>query len=122
MTPSSTATAPCPRVTRRWSRITSASSPRIFAEDSLMEWSRPHAIEFAAAIGLGLLGLLMLARGVARSPDARSVVLLGLRGSALAILVVILLDPSRTVETRIPGEKPTAVFLIDGSRSMSLER
>ena len=87
-----------------------------------MEWSRPHAIEFAAAIGLGLLGLLMLARRVARSPDARSIVLLVLRGSALAILVVILLDPIRTIETRIPGEKPTAVYLIDGSRSMSLER
>jgi hypothetical protein len=87
-----------------------------------MEWSRPHAIEFAAAIGLGLLGLLMLARRVARSPDARSVVLLGLRGAALAILVVILLDPIRTIETRIPGEKPTAVYLIDGSRSMTLER
>ena len=55
-----------------------------------MEWSRPHAIESASAIGLGLVGLLLLARRVARSPDARSVVLLGLRGSALAILVLII--------------------------------
>ena len=39
-----------------------------------MEWSRPHAIEFAAALGLGLLGLLLLARrvgAVARRPVAR---------------------------------------------------
>src|SRR4051794_22491018 len=87
-----------------------------------MEWSRPHAVEFAAAVGLGLLGLLMLARRAARSPDARSPVLLALRASAMAVLVLILLDPIRTVETRIPGERPTAVYLVDGSRSMGLER
>ncbi len=87
-----------------------------------MEWSRPHAIEFAAAVGLGLLGLLMLARRTARSPNARSLLLMALRASALGILVLILLDPIRTVETTIPGERPTAVFLIDGSRSMGLER
>ena len=87
-----------------------------------MEWPRPHAIEFAAALGLGLLGVLMLARRAARSSDARSLTLLGLRASALAVLVVILSDPTRTVETRIPGERPTAVFLVDGSRSMGLER
>lgn len=87
-----------------------------------MELTRPHAIEFALAVGLALLGLLMLARRAARSPDARSLALLVLRASALAVLVVILLDPVRTTETRIPGERPTAVFLVDGSRSMGLER
>jgi uncharacterized membrane protein len=87
-----------------------------------MEWSRPHAIEFAAALGLGLLGLLMLARRASRSPDARSLTLVILRASALTILVLILLDPVRTIETRIPGERPTAVYLVDGSRSMGLER
>jgi uncharacterized membrane protein len=87
-----------------------------------MEWSRPHAIEFAAAVGLGLLVLLMLARRVARSSDARSLTLLGLRGLALAILIGILLDPVETIETRIPGERPTAFLLVDASRSMGLER
>jgi uncharacterized membrane protein len=87
-----------------------------------MEWSRPNAIEFATAVGLALFGLLMLARRAARSPDARSFLLVLLRASALAVLVTILLDPVRTIETRTPGERPAAVFLIDGSRSMGLER
>ncbi len=87
-----------------------------------MEWSRPHAMEYAAALGLGLAGALLLARRAARSPDARSLVLVALRGSALAILVLILLDPVRVATTRVPGERPEAVFLYDGSRSMALER
>jgi uncharacterized membrane protein len=87
-----------------------------------MEWSRPNAIEFIAAVGLASLALLMLARRVARSPEARSLTLVLLRATALAVLVAILLDPVRTIETRIPGDRPTAVFLVDGSRSMGLER
>ena len=87
-----------------------------------MEWSRPHSLEFAAALGLGLLGLIFLARRAARSPDARSLVLVALRASALLVLVLILLDPVETTESRLPGEKPTAVLLVDSSRSMGLER
>jgi uncharacterized membrane protein len=87
-----------------------------------MEWFRARPVEFAAVLGLGLFGLLLLARRAARSPGARSMTLLALRATTLAVLMVILLDPVRTTETRIPGEKPSAVYLIDGSRSMSLER
>jgi hypothetical protein len=87
-----------------------------------MEWIRPHPTEFAAAVGLGLLGLLILARRAARSPDAKSLAFLALRGSALGVLVLILLEPVWTIETRIPGERPTAIYLVDGSRSMGLER
>ena len=87
-----------------------------------MVWSHPHPGEFAAAVGLGLIGLVLLARRLARSTDARSLTLAGLRAASLVLLVMILLDPVRTVETRIPGERPNAVFLVDGSRSMSLER
>lgn len=87
-----------------------------------MEWSRPNPIEFAVLVGLSLAALLMLARRASRSPGARSWVLVVLRGLALAILVLILLDPVRTTETRIPGDRPTAILLVDGSRSMSLER
>jgi hypothetical protein len=86
-----------------------------------MEWSRPYPIEFSLAVGLGLAGLLMLAWRVARSPDARSLVIVALRSSALVILILILLDPIRKVDTKIPGERPTAIYLIDGSRSMGLE-
>jgi uncharacterized membrane protein len=87
-----------------------------------MEWSHPNPMEFSAAIGLVSLALLMLARRAARSPDARSLLLVALRASALAVLVAILLDPVRTIETTIPGDRPTAIFLVDGSRSMGLER
>jgi hypothetical protein len=86
-----------------------------------MEWSHPHPVEFAAALALGLAGLLLLAVRVARSRDARSLVVVGLRASSLVVLVLILLDPINRTETRIPGERPTAIFLNDGSRSMSLE-
>ena len=88
----------------------------------LVEWIRPGPIEFAAILGVALLGLLMLARRSARSRDARSLVLLILRASALAVLVLILLDPVRTTESRLPGDRPSAVYLTDGSRSMGLER
>jgi len=87
-----------------------------------MEWSRPHAAESALALALGLLGALLLARRAARSPGARSWALLGLRAASLAVVVLILLDPVRVAETRIPVERPSAVFLFDGSRSMGLER
>ena len=87
-----------------------------------MEWSHPHPVELAAALSLGLVGLLLLSRRAARSRDARSLVLVGLRATVLAVLVVILLDPVRVVTNQTPGDRPRAVFLTDGSRSMSLEQ
>ena len=87
-----------------------------------MEWSRSNPIEFALAVGFALFALLILARRTARTADARSLLLTGLRASALAVLVAILIDPVETTRRRLPGERPTAVYLVDGSRSMGLER
>jgi hypothetical protein len=40
----------------------------------------------------------------------------------LALLFVILLEPVRVTETQLPDRLPTAVFLVDRSRSMALEQ
>jgi uncharacterized membrane protein len=87
-----------------------------------MEWSHSDSAGTYIALGLGLAGLLLLARRFAAAPSARGLVLTLLRGSALAILVVILLNPVRVSESRRPGRKPGAVLLVDNSRSMGLER
>jgi hypothetical protein len=62
----------------------------------------------------------LLARWFATVPSARSVPLLGLRAAILALLFLILLEPVRVTETRLPEEPPSAVFLVDRSRSMAL--
>ena len=86
-----------------------------------MEFSRSDPIGFALLVGTGLAVLLLLSRRSSRLPGARDGTLLALRAAALAVLVFILLDPVRLSETRQPGRKPEAIFLIDSSRSMGLE-
>ena len=54
-------------------------------------------------------------------PSARGLVLISLRVLTLGILVLILLNPIRIDRELRPGLPPTAIFLVDGSRSMSLE-
>ena len=85
-------------------------------------WSHPHiAALFYLLLALGLVGLLFLAFRLASAPSARSKALVALRASALGTLVLILLNPTRVQEARQTGPQPGAVFLIDESRSMSLE-
>ena len=48
--------------------------------------------------------------------------LLVLRALALGVLVLILLNPVRVNTTQYRGPEPAAIFLIDESRSMSLEK
>src|ERR1017187_1769732 len=86
-----------------------------------MVWSNPHNNLFFLVLALGLLGLLVLAFRFARAPKARSKALLALRACALGVLVLILLNPTRVREARRTGPTPGAVFLLDESRSMSLE-
>ena len=54
--------------------------------------------------------------------QARAKVLLVLRALALGVLVLILLNPVRVNTTQYRGPEPAAIFLIDESRSMSLEK
>ena len=86
-----------------------------------MAWSHPHDGRFFLALAMGLVGFLVLASRFARDSSARGIVLLVLRALALGVLVLILLNPVRVQETRHRGREPAAVFLLDESRSMSLE-
>jgi uncharacterized membrane protein len=86
-----------------------------------MVWSHPQSALFFLLLGLGLVVLLFLAFRLANAPSARSKALAALRASALGTLVLILLNPTRVQEARRTGPEPGAVFLIDKSRSMSLE-
>ena len=83
--------------------------------------SYPDAFPFYLFLSLGLVGFLLLAFRFAAAASARSKALITLRAAALAILVLILINPVRIREDKRAGPAPMAVFLLDESRSMSLE-
>ncbi len=86
-----------------------------------MTWSPPFDGPFAFVLAVVVAALLLLAFRVGAAPSARSKWLLALRAAALAVLVLILLNPVRVQKVKRAGPAPTAVFLLDESRSMSLE-
>ena len=86
-----------------------------------MVWSHPQSSPFYLLLALVLVSVLFLAFRLASAPRARSKILVALRALALGTLVLILLNPTRVHEARRSGPEPGAVFLIDESRSMSLE-
>ncbi len=86
-----------------------------------MVWSHPHDGRFYLGLAVGLAGLLLLASRLASAPSARGKAIPALRASVLGLLVLILLNPTRVTRTGRPGPTPEAFFLLDESRSMSLE-
>ena len=62
----------------------------------------------------GISGLL---RG--RLPEATAI--FALRSAAIALVVLILLDPVRVEQVEHAGPAPSAIFLVDESQSMTLE-
>lgn len=86
------------------------------------EWASPYSVWVYVGLGLALVVLLLLARRVARSPSARRWPLLVLRAAVLATLVFILLNLVTVSEARLPPRAPEIIYLIDGSRSMALDR
>ncbi|MCU0875962.1 MAG: glutamine amidotransferase [Pirellulaceae bacterium] len=78
------------------------------------------------AVYLGLLAALgvslWLARRWATSPVARGWLPIILRTVVLGVLVVLLLNPIRVSENRSPPKPAEVIFLVDCSRSMSLDR
>ena len=86
-----------------------------------MVWSHPYNSLFFILLALGLAGSLALAFALATAPNARSKAIIVLRALAIGTLVLILLNPSHVRETRQTAPQPTAVFLLDVSRSMGLE-
>ncbi|HEV3022679.1 MAG TPA: vWA domain-containing protein, partial [Pirellulales bacterium] len=87
-----------------------------------LQWSNPYAPELFVLAGLVLFGLLLLARRLSLSPTARSWPLLLLRAAVLGVLLCLLANPVEVSQSRLPPKLPSAVFLVDGSRSMALDR
>jgi uncharacterized membrane protein len=87
-----------------------------------LEWSNPYTPGLFVLAGLVLAGLLLLARRLSLSPTAQSWPLLVLRAAVLGVLVCLLANPVDVSKNRLPPRLPSAVFLIDGSRSMALDR
>src|SRR5208337_747313 len=94
---------------------------RPLVQDQRMTWLPLLDIRFYVVLALALAGLLALAQRLAHGPGALGLGLILLRGLTLSILVLILLNPIRIERDLRPGPPPAAVFLLDGSRSMSLE-
>jgi hypothetical protein len=86
-----------------------------------MTWSHPHDGWFYVAVALGILVFLFLAFRFAESAKARSSLLWALRTAALGVLLLILINPTRVDREKHKGPPPRALYLIDESRSMSLE-
>ena len=86
-----------------------------------MAFSYSDDIHFALVLVSVLTCLLFLAFRFASAPTARSKALVALRAGSLGMLILILLNPVRVLQVKRAGPAPTAVFLIDRSRSMSLE-
>ena len=86
-----------------------------------MAFSYSDDIHFALVLVSVLTCLLFLAFRFASAPTARSKALVALRAGSLGMLILILLNPVRLLQVKRARPAPTAVFLIDRSRSMSLE-
>ncbi len=85
------------------------------------EWSSPYPAWLYVAIAIGLIVLLLIARRAAVSDRLRSWTLFVPRLVVLTLLLGILLNPVHRREHRLPDQPPQVHFLVDASRSMSLE-
>ena len=86
-----------------------------------MIWSHPYDGRFYVGLAAGLVFLLVVAFRFASGPVARGKTLIALRAAALCVLVLILLNPVHVEHVTRAGPPASAIFLIDESRSMSLE-
>jgi hypothetical protein len=86
-----------------------------------MTWSHPYDTRFCLTFAAGLLALVFLAFRLGSRHSARSKSIIALRAAELAVLILIVLNPIKIERVERPGPLPSAIFLIDESRSMSLE-
>src|SRR5690349_7741948 len=86
-----------------------------------MTWSPPLDGRSFLALAAALAALVFIAFRFAPAAGARRGTLVALRAAAVGVLVLILLNPLRVRQEKRAGPPPTAVFLLDESRSMSLE-
>lgn len=88
----------------------------------MTEWSRSYSPGIYAAVAFGILLLVLVARRTAISDRLRSWTLFLPRLGVFALLLLILLNPVRRNEHRLPAKPAQVQFLVDGSRSMALEQ
>src|SRR5262245_2508022 len=86
-----------------------------------MTWSPTLDGQSSLVLAGALAALVFVAFRCAPAAGARSVALAALRAAAVGVLVLILLNPLRVQQEKRTGPPATAVFLLDESRSMSLE-
>jgi uncharacterized membrane protein len=86
-----------------------------------MTWSPTLDGQSSLVLAGALAALVFVAFRYAPAAGARSGTLAALRAAAVGVLVLILLNPTRVQEEKRTGPPATAVFLLDESRSMSLE-
>jgi uncharacterized membrane protein len=87
----------------------------------MLDWSRPFPVWIYVLLALGCLALVIAARALAISERLRSWTLFVPRLMVLGLLLAVLLNPVRRQEHRLPAQPPQVFYLLDASRSMSLE-
>lgn len=87
----------------------------------MIEWSSPYSAGVYIGLATAVLGLIWLARRTAISPRLRSWWLFVPRVLVLGLLLAVLLNPVRRKEHRLPDHPAAVIYLVDASRSMSLE-
>ncbi len=88
----------------------------------MLEWSSPYSGGLFLAVAAGMVALIVVARMMAISDRLRSWPLFVPRVLVLSLLLVVLLNPVRRREHRLPDQPAHALFLVDSSRSMALEQ
>lgn len=88
----------------------------------MFEWAHPYAGWIYVSAAVALLLLVALARRLAISDRLRSWLLFIPRLAVFALLLVVLLNPVRKTELRLPDQPAQVYCLVDGSRSMALEQ
>lgn len=89
---------------------------------AVMEWASPYSTWIYVFVALGVAGLVVAARAAAISPQLRRWLLFVPRCGVFALLLLVLLNPVRRHEQGLPDQPALVHFLIDGSRSMALDR
>jgi uncharacterized membrane protein len=88
----------------------------------MFEWSRPYSGWLYVALTVAIVVLVVIARRTAISDRLRSWLLFVPRIAVFGLLVLVLMNPVRRTEHRLPPQPAQAMFLVDASRSMALEQ
>ncbi len=88
----------------------------------MLEWSGSYSCWLYIAVAAGMVALIFVARWTAISDRLRSWSLFVPRLLVMLLLLMVLLNPVRRREHRLPDQPPQVMFLVDSSRSMALEQ